>query len=171
MTQFTVVNLPEDKYDVALPLVRMSAPLTTLHHWREFVRTLFAGTGGILGAFAADDRPLGIAAYCPDHTLLHGRVLRVEPLVTFEVNRAAPVRSALCETLEALARDKACEAIILSTGSRGLVDANGPKSAGWTGLGFDLASVDLVKRVDRPSWHDLDKMRSAARSPTALSPT
>ena len=148
MTRFTVTHLPEDRFDVALPLVRMAAPLTTAQTWREFVRTLFAGTGGILAAFAGDGRPHGIAGYCPDVSLLHGKMLRVEPLVTFEISDSAPVRAALCEGLELLARAKGCSAIIISAASRGLVDLQNSKMRGWDSLGFGIASVDLVKRVE-----------------------
>ena len=144
MSCFTVTHLPEARFHEALPLVRMAAPFTTAQSWREFVRTLFAGTGGILAAIAADGRPHGIAAYWRDQTLFHGTVLRVEPLVTFEVSRNAPARAALCEALEDLARAKACKAIIISTASRGYAE-EGRKMAGWRSLGFEMAAVDLVK--------------------------
>lgn len=151
MPHFTIVNLQEDRYDVALPLVRMAAPLTTLQSWRAFVRTLFAGTGGIFAAIASDGRPHGIAAYCPDHALLHGRVLRVEPLVTFELHRSAPVRGALCGALETAARAKGCGTIMISTGHRGYADIQGPKAAAWAALGFEIASVHLIRRLDPES--------------------
>ena len=147
MNRFTVTHLPEDRYNEALPLVRMAAPWTTAQSWRDFVRTLFAGTGGILAGFASDGRPHGIAAYCPDSSLLHGKVLRVEPLVTFEVNRAAPVRAALCEALEQLARAKGCEAILIAAASRGYAGIAGPKAITWGALGFEIRSVELVKRL------------------------
>jgi len=170
MPHFTIVNLQEDRYDVALPLVRMAAPLTTLESWRAFVRTLFAGTGGIFAAIASDGRPYGIAAYCPDHTLLHGRVLRVEPLVTFELHRSAPVKAALCDALETTARAKGCGTIMISTGHRGYADIQGPKAAAWAAHGFEIASVDLVRRLD-PENHlrSEDELVRAGRRVSELS--
>jgi hypothetical protein len=150
MTRFTVVHLHEDRLDETLPLVRMAAPLVTPERWREFACALADGGGGILAAFAGDARAPRVAANRTDESLNHGRTLRVEPLVTFELSQSAPARAALCQALELLAMARGCEHLAIETGSRGYTVPRGAKAAAWAALGFDLDSVGLGKRL-RPA--------------------
>ena len=147
MSRFTVVHLHENRLDEALPLVRTAAPLVTAERWRQFSRSLRDSDGGILAAFAGDGRAHGVAAYRLEESLVHGRTLRVEPMVTFELSRSARARAALCQALELLALAKGCDSLIISTASRGYADPQSPKTGAWATLEFDLASVALVKRL------------------------
>ena len=147
MSRFMVIHLQEDRLDQALPLARMAAPLLTPEHWREFVRLLAKDDGGILAAIAGDGRTHGVAAYRIQQGLTYGRALRVEPMVTFEISRSAPARTALCDALELLALAKACDSLVIATSSRGYASPVSAKAAAWAPLGFDLASVELVKRL------------------------
>ena len=147
MPRFTVIQVGADRLDSTLPLVRMAAPLTSARQWRRYVESLSAGGGGLLAAFARDTRPHGIAAYRIEDDLAHGRTLRVEPMVTFEINRSAPARTALCAALERLARAQGCACLTIATGSRGFADLHGMKAEAWAPLGFELGSVSLIKRL------------------------
>lgn len=152
MNRFTVIHLQEDRLDQTLPLARMAAPLVTPEQWREFACSLSDKKGGILAAFAGDGRAHGVAAYRLEESLVHGLTLRVEPMVTFELSRSAPARAVLCQALELLAAAKGCGSLMIATASRGYADPQSPKSGAWASLGFDLASVGLVKRFPpRPS--------------------
>jgi hypothetical protein len=147
MGQFTVIHVQEDRLDQTLPLVRMAAPLMTPERWREIARSLPEKKGGILAAFAGDGTAHGVAAFVVEESLVHGLTLRVEPMVTFELSRSAPARVALCQALELLAAAKGCASLTITTASRGYADPQSPKTGAWASLGFDLASVDLVKRL------------------------
>ena len=147
MPRFSVIHLPLDRIDETLPIVRMAAPLLTAERWRRFARILDNCSGGTLAAVDGNGRPHGLAAYWVDESLVHGRVLRVEPMVTFEISGSAPVRAALCEALELLAQTKSCDSLVISTGSRGYADGDGEKARGWARLGLELAAVSLVKRL------------------------
>lgn len=150
MSQFTVIHLQGDRLDEALPLVRMAAPTATVDQWRHFVGWLGRNDGGVLAAFAGDGRPHGIAAFRPEESLSLGRVLHVEPMVTFELSRSAPARTALCQALELLAVARAYENLVIVTGGRGYVNPHCQKAASWAGLGLDMTSVALAKPL-RPS--------------------
>jgi hypothetical protein len=103
--------------------------------------------GGVLAALAGDGRPHGIAAFRIEQGLVHGRTLKVEPMVTFEINRSSPVRAALCETLELLAVARRCETLLIANPCRGYADPAGAKAAAWAELGFELATVNLARRL------------------------
>lgn len=155
MRRFTVIHLQKNQLDAALPLVRVAAPSLTPERWRAFVEAACCAGGGILAAVAGDSRPHGVAAFRPEETLGHGRSMRVEPIITFEMNQAAPARAALCQALELLALARGCDTLIVSTGSRGYADTQSSKALAWAGLGFDLGSVALVKSLaPRPSDND-----------------
>ena len=147
MPRFTVIQVGADRLDSTLPLVRMAAPLTSARQWRCYVDALSTSGGGLLAAFARDERPHGIAAYRIEDDLAQGRTLRVEPMVTFEINRSGPARAALCEALERIARAQGCVCLKIATGSRGFADPQGTKAEAWAPLGFELGSVSLVKRL------------------------
>ena len=150
MPQFTVSHLQDDRLEEILPLLRMAAPLATAGRWRDFVRWTASNDGGILAAVAGDGRPHGIAAYRIEESLIHGRTMRVDPMVTFEINRSAPVRAALCEALERLARARGCDGLAVAAASRGYADPQSPKAGAWASMAFKLDSVVLVKRLEPP---------------------
>ena len=148
MSQFTVIHLQRDRLDEALPLVRMAAPTATADQWRKFVGWLGRNDGGVLAAFAGDGRPHGIAAFRTEESLSLGRALHVEPMVTFELSRSAPARTALCQALELLAVARKCDNLVIVTGSRGYINAHCQKAAGWADLGLNITSVALTKPLE-----------------------
>jgi hypothetical protein len=147
VTPFTVIHLQENRLDETLPLVRMAAPLLSLERWQEFARWVTGNGGGILAAFVGEGRLHGIAAYRTEENLIQGRTLHVEPMVTFELDRSAPARTALCQALELLALARGCNILTIVTGSRGYANPNCLKAGAWAPLGFATASVALSKRV------------------------
>lgn len=147
MPRFTVIQVGDDRLDSTLPLVRMAAPLVSAQQWRHYVAALSESGGALLAASARDERPHGIAAYRIEEDLSHGRTLRVEPMVTFEINRSAPARAALCEVLEQLARAQNCASLVIATRSRGFADPHSAKAEAWAPFGFELGSIVLVKRL------------------------
>ncbi|MGQ0589990.1 MAG: hypothetical protein ACT4N8_10755 [Sphingosinicella sp.] len=147
MTQFTVTHLDDDRLNEAYPLVRAAAPNVGPAQWRDYAGWLRWADGGVLAAFAAGSTLHGIAAYCRDDSLRYGRSLRVDMIVTFELGRTSPVRVALCEALEQLAREKHCDSLAVVMPSRGYSDPVGAKSEGWSALGFTLDSVCFRKAL------------------------
>ncbi|HET9429380.1 MAG TPA: hypothetical protein VFO69_13575 [Allosphingosinicella sp.] len=147
MAQFTVIHLPEDRLDEALPLVRMAAPAASAAQWRLFVGWLGRNDGGVLAAFAGDGRPHGVAAFRMEQSLSLGLALHVEPMVTFELSPSAPARAALCQALELLATARGCDNLVIATASRGYANPHGQKAAAWAGLGLNITSVALSKRL------------------------
>jgi hypothetical protein len=145
MVWLAVKNLEEDQFGAVYPLVRIAAPRLSLDDWRHFARRLMSGQGGIITVSSGDGSPHGIAIYRVDYSLRHGRTLEVELIVTFELNRQAPARAALCEMLELIAYAKDCETLMLSTASKGYAASHSPKADLWAGLGLDVDSVVFTK--------------------------
>lgn len=148
MTSFTVAPLDSAAMADAYPMVRAAAPEVEAEQWQRYAEWLRNAQGGVLGAFAPNARLHGVAAYCRDDELRHGRALRVDLIVTFELSRSAPVRRALCDALEGLAREKRCDRLTLALPSRGFADAASAKAESWSELGFEMDSVTLSKRLD-----------------------
>ena len=148
MTSFSVAPLDSAAMADAFPMVRAAAPDVGADQWRRYADWLRNAQGGVLGAFAPNSRLHGVAAYCRDDELRHGRTLRVDLIVTFELNRSAPGRRALCDALAGLAREKHCDRLTLALPSRGFADAASAKAASWSELGFEMDSVTLSKSLD-----------------------
>lgn len=145
MVWLSVRHLREDQFDAVYPLVRTAAPKLSPDDWRHFARRLAAGDGGILAVAAGDGPPYGVAVYRVDYSLRHGRTLEVELIVTFELNRQAPARAALCQMLEMVAYAKDCETLMLATASKGYAASHSPKADLWASLGLDVDSVVFTK--------------------------
>ncbi|MDT9600885.1 hypothetical protein [Sphingosinicella rhizophila] len=145
--QFSVSELRKDQIPEAYALIRMAAPEVAFQRWREFADALIADGGGILGVFAGDWTLHGLATYEVDDVLRHGRTMKVDTVVTFELNRLAPARKALCEGLERRAAELGCAAMMLAMRSRGYADGRSDKAEGWTALGLDLDGVTFAKVV------------------------
>ena len=108
MPRFTVDHLVTKQLDEAWPLVRMAGAHVEPSWWRTEAEEVVSRGGGVLAARAADGSIHGIATYEPDAC-----GLAVERLLTFELNRNAPCRQALCAALEILARARDCENVAL----------------------------------------------------------
>ena len=149
MVWFSVKHLQEDQFDAVYPLVRIAAPKLSSDDWRHFARRLLTGEGGILTVASGDGPPYGMAVYRVEYSLRHGRALQVELIVTFEINRQAPARAALCEMLELIGYAKDCENLMLSTASKGYAASHSPKADLWAGLGLNVDSVVFTKPLTR----------------------
>ncbi len=147
MPQFTVVHLQQDRLDEALPMVRMASPAATADQWRLFVSWLGRNDGGVLAAIAGDGRPHGIAAFRTEENFSLGRTLHVEPMVTFELSRSSPARTALCQSLELLAIARGCENLVIVTAGRGYANPHCQKAASWAALGLNISSVALAQSL------------------------
>ena len=145
MVWLSVKHLQENQFDAVYPLVRTAAPRLSPDDWRHFARRLTASEGGILTVASGDGPPYGVAVYRVDYSLRHGRTLEVELIVTFELNRQAPARAALCGMLELVAYAKDCETLMLSTASKGYAASHSPKADLWASLGLDVDSVVFTK--------------------------
>ncbi len=102
MTLFLTSSLDDRRFAEALPLVRMAIPGIEDARWLAHCRQMARLGGGVLAAAAGDSELQGIASWRPDEDLRLGRVLRVEMMVALELSVANPVRTALCDALEAL---------------------------------------------------------------------
>ena len=148
MTRFKVIHVGEDRIDETLPLVRMALPLLSADRWRRLVQSAGEDGRGVLAAYAPDGRPHGVAVYRPEDSLIGGRTLHVEPIITFEINRSAPTRAALCQALELLGLAKGCDRLLVAMPSRGYADPRCAKADAWAQLGMEVASVGLIKHLD-----------------------
>jgi hypothetical protein len=144
MSDFLTTALDEERYDEALPLVRMAIPGLDRERWRAHCRQMARQGGGALAA-AADGALHGIASWHPDEDLRLGRVLRVEMIVALELSGANPVRAALCETLEALCVAHDAVGIALSLPVRDGAPSSFPES--WQRAGFRQQALLLGKPV------------------------
>ena len=149
MVRFSIKHLQEDQFDAAFPLVRTAAPHLQAEDWRHFARRLISGEGGVLTVSAGDGPPYGVAVYRLDYSLRHGRTLEIELIVTFELEREAPARAALCEMLELIALAKDCRSLTITTASKGYAASQSPRAGAWASLGLNIDSVIFAKRLKR----------------------
>ncbi len=147
MPIFSVVDMDENAFAAAYPLVRTVAPEVSAEQWSDYARKL-GSEGGLLGLTGADGALFGFLSYRKGVTLRHGRVLHIDNFVTFELNRAAPGRQALCEAVEVLALKQGCTTIEIRLDSRGYADGGATKAQGWLNLGHSLDAVVFTKTLE-----------------------
>lgn len=116
MPRFTIEHLAKDRLAEAWPIMRASAHQPQLEWWLNDAARLIDHGGGVLVARALDGTVHGVATYRLAARLHVGRVLSVETLITFELNRHMPVRRALCDALDTLSLDFECRGIGIATG-------------------------------------------------------
>ena len=146
MPIFSVVDIDEKLMDAAYPLIRTVAPAVSAEQWLVYARKVRM-RGGLLGLTGADDALFGLLTYRNEENLRHGRIFHVDNFVTFELNRAAPGRKALCEAAEVLARKQGCAVIEFRLDSRGYTDGGTSRSQGWLNLGHSLDAVVFTKSL------------------------
>ena len=147
MPIFSVVDIDENLFDAAYPLVRTVAPGVSAEQWSAYAYTVRM-RGGLLGLIGAENALFGLLAYRNEESLRHGRIFHIDNFVTFELNRAAPGRRALCEAAEALARKQGCAAIEIRLDGRGFADGGTAKAQGWLNLGHRLDAVVFTKSLE-----------------------
>ena len=147
MPIFSVVDIDEKLFDAAYPLVRTVAPGVSVEQWSIHARKVRM-RGGLLGLIGAENALFGFLTYRNEESLRHGRIFRIDIFVTFELNRAAPGRKALCEAAEALARKQGCTAIEIRIDSRGFAEGGTARTQGWLNLGHSLEAVVFTKSLE-----------------------
>ena len=144
MPIFSVVDIDEKLFGATYPLVRAVAPEVSAEQWSIYARKVRM-RGGLLGLIGAENALFGLLTYRNEENLRHGRIFHIDNFFTFELNRVAPGRLALCAAAEALARKQGCTAIEIRLDSRGYADGGMAKSQGWLNLGHSLDAVLFTK--------------------------
>lgn len=143
----TVSQLSDEQLGESYALIRTLAPEISRAQWLRYARRA-ADKGGVLGALGEGGAIFGLLTWRREDCLRYGSVLLVENFVTFELSRAAPARKALCETVDAIAKEQGCSAVRLIVAGRGIVDPASNKALGWTSLGHDPDEVILTRKTD-----------------------
>ena len=156
MPIFSVVDMDENSFLEAYPLVRTAMPGVSAERWMDHARAI-SMRGGLLGLMGPQSTLFGLLTYRAEESLRHGKIFVVDNFLTFELNRAAPGRQALCGAAEALARKQGCNAIELRLDSRGFAIDRSAKARSWLDLGHTLEAVIFTKRLD--VGHDADSGR------------
>jgi len=149
MPRLTACSLEADSMAEAFPLIRRLARVC-LDQWQEFGRRLAERGGGIVAVRAEDHMVHGVAAWLPIASLRHGKALRVEAIAAFELGRSAPVRKALANALDSVARNHGCSVVLVGLDARGV---GKPQSAreGWETLGLSPETIEFVRYLADPA--------------------
>ena len=161
MPIFSVVDMDENAFSAAYPLVRTATPDVSVEQWLDYARKVRM-RGGLLGLMGPQSTLFGLLTYRNEESLRHGRIFVVDNFLTFELNRAAPGRQALCEAAEALARKQGCNAIELRLDSRGYAIDASAKARSWLNLGHSLEAVVFTKILDAVNATDGGEVRMSA---------
>ena len=160
MSQYTVVDLPEDRLDSVYPLVRTFNAAIRPEQWRAYFDAL-RPNGGVL-ILTAEDTPFGFMAYRKLERLPQGLILEIDLVVTFELCRIGEGRRALSEAVEALARNQGCTALEVRLCGQGYADATAAKPCSFASLGYKLNGSILRKTLfsDPPSRATEGRLRT-----------
>ena len=161
MPIFSVVDMDENAFDAAYPLVRTAAPDVSAQQWRNYAGKVRM-RGGLLGLMGPQSTLFGLLTYRNEENLRHGRIFVVDNFLTFELNRAAPGRRALCDAAEALARKQGCAAIEFRLDSRGFAIDRSAKARSWLDLGHTLEAVVFTKVLDAARAADVGGVQLGA---------
>ena len=147
MPRLFVSNLELGRVSEAFPLIRRTARVGP-QRWEAFCRQLAQQGGGVLAVLAEDHRVHGVAAYLPVASLRHGSALRVEAIAAFELSHVSLVRDALSAALDELARQKGCEALMISLDAKGLSSPRSRRRRGWESLGLTAETIEFVRHLN-----------------------
>ena len=161
MPIFSVVDMDENALSAAYPLIRTATPHVSARQWRDYARKVRM-RGGSLGLMGPQSILFGLLTYCSEESLHHGSIFVVNNFLTFELNRAAPGRQALCDAAEALARKQGCKAIEFRLDSRGFAIDRSAKARSWLDLGHSLEAVVFIKILDAVNATDGGEVRLSA---------
>ena len=114
VSHFAVENLQKEQLREAWLVVRTSGLEANMDWWVTDATELIDRGGGVLAARAPDGGIHGVATYIVVGKLPFTRVLAVEILITFELNRSAPAGRALLEALEQVAAARNCAAVAMT---------------------------------------------------------
>ena len=117
MPNFTVTSLPPERIAEAYPLVRMARPELPLAEWVKEAETRHQ-SGGVLTLLNPGGTIQALATW---EDQPGSEALKVQTFVAFELSRRGTAREALCEGLQALARERGKSVVQFPLASRGLV--------------------------------------------------
>ena len=166
MPIFSVVDMDENAVSAVYPLIRTATPNVSAEQWLDYARKVRM-RGGLLGLMGPQSTLFGLLTYRSEASLDHGRIFVIDNFLTFELNRAAPGRQALCAAAEALARKLGCKAIEIRLDSRGFAIDRSAKARSWLDLGHRLEAVVFVKLLDAGRVADVGEIQSSAQQPKA----
>lgn len=146
MPDLQIISLGCDRLAEAYPLVRAAAQVGE-EQWQTYAHALLRDGGGILVVSAGEDCLHGLAAYREVASLRHGRSLQVEVIIAFELSRLGPVRKALVQALEELARARGCMCLTYTLAARGNGDPCSPGRASWEQLGLQMETIGFVREL------------------------
>ena len=146
MVRFTARRLEAHELAAAFALARCAVPEVTPERWKAFAASLAPLGGGML-VVEAEGALIGLAAYRPDVSLAHGRLLRIDLLAAFELHRSAPVRAALLEGLDRIARESDCESVGLALSGHGATLPAPARVESWESLGHHIGSLFMVRKL------------------------
>lgn len=145
MPHFTATAIDPGQSALLFALVRIARPATSLPAWRSHAAELAAAGGGVIALRTADGTFHGLATWLPETHLAHGRALRVDTFIAFELSRRAPARKTLCEALQAIARDQGCSTVLYTLASRGLVPPVSDELERWSRIGPAPSGIQLAQ--------------------------
>ena len=166
MPIFSVVDMDENAVSAAYPLIRTATPHVSAKQWLDYTRKVRI-RGGLLGLMGPQSTLFGLLTYRSEASLDHGRIFVVDNFLTFELNRAAPGRRALCDAAEALARKQGCKAIEFRLDSRGFAIDRSAKARSWLDLGHRLEAVVFINLLDVGREADVGGVQVSAQLPKA----
>jgi len=114
---FTVISLPPDRVAEAYPLVRMARPELPLAAWVAEADGR-QQSGGVLSLVNPGGTIQAVATW---EDQPGSEALKVETFVVFELSRRGAARQALCDGLQALARERGKRAVQFPLASKGLL--------------------------------------------------
>ena len=150
MPIFSVVDMNENLFDAAYPLVRTAAPGVSAEQWSAYAHKVCMH-GGLLGLIGPENALFGLLTYRHEDDLRHGRIFLIDNFLTFEFSRAAPGRKALRNAAEMLARRQECKAIELRLDSRGFAIDGSGKARGCLNLSHNPEALVFTKLLDTGS--------------------
>ena len=107
----SIEALRESELSEAWALARSSGSYANEDWWVTEGREVIAGGGGVLAARAADGHLHGVATF--EAAPPSARTLTVRTLITFDLSRNAPARSALLASLKRIAAKLECTHVVL----------------------------------------------------------
>jgi len=118
MPRFAIQALKIRELEEAWPIVRSSGSHANVDWWIANGDEIISDGGGVLVARDPDGRTHGVATFKVPLNETKERVVTVPMLITFELSRNAPARSALLHALKRIATKQHCTHIILPTAAK-----------------------------------------------------
>lgn len=136
MSHFSTFRLDQERLDEALPLVGMACPGIERERWLAYGAALARRGGGVMVATASDGAMHGLALYRPEDDLRHGKVIRVDMMLAFELNPTGPVRRSLLAALDLVGQYHEAQGLLLVIAGPGGRATASSSERSLEGVGF-----------------------------------